>query len=132
MDTHRIMRMKGRHAPQRSDPETTQTSPPRPPTRGLAVRRPPATAPPPPRTLPAPPRPAQTRPTTRPRVDPPRPDPWVPTAPARELMVQLWYPASTVTGYPNAPWMTPATARSFEKVNGLPVLKWPITDGHVG
>jgi predicted dienelactone hydrolase len=47
-------------------------------------------------------------------------------------MVQLWYPASTVDGYPRAPWMTPITARAYEEANGLPVLNWPTTDGHVG
>ena len=68
--------------------------------------------------------------TTLHLVDASHPDPWVPTDPA-ELMVQLWYPASTVAGYPRAPWMTAATARSFEKENNLPVLNWPITHAHL-
>ena len=70
--------------------------------------------------------------TTLHLVDTSRPDPWVPTQHVRELMIQLWYPASTVAGYPSAPWMTPSTARAYEKANGLPVLNWPITDAHVG
>lgn len=89
------------------------------------------TPPPPQATLPAPTGPHLVGTTTLHLVDTSRPDPWVPTDHARELMVQLWYPASTVTGYPRAPWMTPGTARAYEKANGLPVLNWPITDGHV-
>jgi predicted dienelactone hydrolase len=36
-----------------------------------------------------------------------RPDPWVPAANARELMVSLWYPAMPSDG-PRAPYMTAA------------------------
>ena len=69
--------------------------------------------------------------TTLHLVDTSRPDPWVPADHVRELVIQLWYPAGTVEGYSRAPWMTPITARAYEKQNGLPVLNWPITDGHV-
>jgi predicted dienelactone hydrolase len=67
-------------------------------------------------------------------IDPSRPDPWVPALPVRELVIQFWYPAATVHGYPRAPWMTPATTRAYERSNGLPagVLKWPTTHAYVG
>ncbi|MFD0683383.1 alpha/beta hydrolase family protein [Actinomadura fibrosa] len=65
-------------------------------------------------------------------VDRSRPDPWVPAQPDRHLMIQIWYPAATVRGHPNAPWMTPAIARAYERLNNLPVLNWPTTAGHVG
>lgn len=65
-------------------------------------------------------------------VDRSRPDPWVPTQPARQLVIQVWYPAATVHGYPNVPWMTPATARAYEKANHLPVVNWPKTRAHLG
>ncbi|WP_233161010.1 alpha/beta hydrolase family protein [Actinophytocola xanthii] len=60
-------------------------------------------------------------------VDTSRPDPWVPDRPVRELMIQLWYPAAAIHGYPPAPWLTPAAARAYEQANGLPVFTWPIT-----
>ncbi|WP_343869902.1 hydrolase [Dactylosporangium roseum] len=67
-------------------------------------------------------------------VDPSRPDPWVPTQPFRELMIQLWYPAAAVDGYPLAPWLEPATVAAYEQSNGLPagVLSWPSTHANVG
>ncbi len=64
-------------------------------------------------------------------VDPSRPDPWVPSQRVRELMIQLWYPAAAVDGYPRAPYMTPATARAYEKIMSLPVLSWPVTAAHL-
>ena len=65
-------------------------------------------------------------------VDPSRPDPWVPSDRVRELMIQLWYPAHMVGGYLRAPYMTPQTARAYEKANGLPVLNWPVTAARLG
>jgi Platelet-activating factor acetylhydrolase, isoform II len=65
-------------------------------------------------------------------VDPSRPDPWVPSQRVRQLMIQLWYPADAVDDYPRAPYMTPITARAYEKIMGLPSLNWPITEGHLG
>ncbi|TCO49702.1 alpha/beta hydrolase family protein [Actinocrispum wychmicini] len=65
-------------------------------------------------------------------VDASRPDPWVPTQPFRELMIQLWYPAGAVQGYPRVPWMTPGTARAYEQVHGYPALDLPITDAYLG
>jgi len=65
-------------------------------------------------------------------VDFSRPDPWVPSVPFRELMIQIWYPAHAVDRYPRAPYMTPITARAYEQQNNLPVLSFPITDAHLG
>ncbi|MFF5479213.1 alpha/beta hydrolase family protein [Streptomyces sp. NPDC012935] len=44
-------------------------------------------------------------------VDHDRPDPWVPSAGARRLMVSMYYPARPGTGGPTAPYMTPEEAR---------------------
>jgi dienelactone hydrolase len=65
-------------------------------------------------------------------VDPSRPDPWVPADRVRELMIQVWYPAETVDSSPIAPYMTPATARAFEEVEGLPPLNWPVAHARLG
>ncbi|WP_416875516.1 alpha/beta hydrolase family protein [Kitasatospora sp. SC0581] len=45
-------------------------------------------------------------------VDQNRPDPWVPAAGPRQLMVSMYYPAHAGTGTP-APYMTPAAARAL-------------------
>ncbi|MEU9074501.1 alpha/beta hydrolase [Kitasatospora sp. NPDC048538] len=52
-------------------------------------------------------------------VDQDRPDPWVPSAGPRQLMVSMYYPAKAGTGGP-APYMTPEAARLLlaEKVPG--------------
>ncbi|MGP4094223.1 alpha/beta hydrolase family protein [Nonomuraea sp. KM90] len=55
-------------------------------------------------------------------VDRDRPDPWVPAAKARELMVSLWYPARKGTG-PAAPYMTREEAAALlegQNVTGVP------------
>ncbi|MGW7252555.1 alpha/beta hydrolase family protein [Streptomyces sp. NPDC054834] len=44
-------------------------------------------------------------------VDTHRPDPWVPSAGARQLMVSVYYPARTGTRGPTAPYMTTEEAR---------------------
>ncbi|MGW1615347.1 alpha/beta hydrolase family protein [Streptomyces sp. NPDC002285] len=44
-------------------------------------------------------------------VDHDRPDPWVPSAGARQLMVSMYYPARPGTGGATAPYMTPEEAR---------------------
>jgi dienelactone hydrolase len=64
-------------------------------------------------------------------VDASRSDPWVPAQPARELMIQIWYPTLAVHGYPRAPWISPATARAYERANNLPALNWPMTEARV-
>jgi dienelactone hydrolase len=65
-------------------------------------------------------------------IDPSRPDPWVPSQKVRQLMIQIWYPAHTVDGYPRAPYLPPLTAGPYEKILGLPSLNWPITAAHLG
>src|SRR3954454_21265759 len=64
-------------------------------------------------------------------VDPNRSDPWVPSHPARELMVSLWYPAQGGPARPLAPWLPPAAWARFEQDNGVPpgVLAVPLTHG---
>ncbi|RSN11848.1 alpha/beta hydrolase [Nonomuraea sp. WAC 01424] len=47
-----------------------------------------------------------------------RPDPWVPTAKARELMVSLWYPAAA-PGRRRAQYMTPKASELLLKDGGL-------------
>lgn len=100
----------------------------------LAVAVPVATAGPavasPQLALPAPTGPHLVGTTTLHLVDTALADPWVPGDHA-ELMVQLWYPASTVAGHPAAPYWPSGTARAVEKELSLPVLDWPTTDGHV-
>ena len=61
-------------------------------------------------------------------VDRSRPDPWVPSESAREIMVQLWYPASDVRRHPRAPWVSPGVA---ERINppGSPVIL-PVTHAY--
>ncbi|MCA2214060.1 alpha/beta hydrolase family protein [Jidongwangia harbinensis] len=63
-------------------------------------------------------------------VDRSRADPWVPSEPARELMVQFWYPARDVRAYPRAPWVSPAVAARLNPPGSGLVL--PVTHGHVG
>ena len=82
-------------------------------------------------TLPTPTGRLRTGTVTLHLVDPSRPDPWVPSVPARELMVQLWYPARTVDGGRRAPYMTPPMARAYEKLQGLPRLNWPGTAAYL-
>ena len=65
-------------------------------------------------------------------IDPSRPDPWVPAQRVRQLMIQLWYPAEAVHGYGRAPYMTPPTARAYEKLMSLPSLNWPVTAAYLG
>jgi predicted dienelactone hydrolase len=63
-------------------------------------------------------------------IDRSRPDPWVATEPAREIMIQIWYPAGNVRGYSRAPWVSPGVA---ERINppGSP-FALPVTHGYVG
>ncbi|MCX4744031.1 alpha/beta hydrolase [Kitasatospora sp. NBC_01287] len=51
-------------------------------------------------------------------VDQDRPDPWVPSAGPRQLMVSMYYPAHAGTGRP-APYMTTEEARLFLNMEGL-------------
>ncbi|MEU7576634.1 alpha/beta hydrolase [Streptomyces sp. NPDC041068] len=69
--------------------------------------------------LPAPTGPHRIGVTTLHLVDRHRPDPWDSALPARELMVSVFYQARTVRGYPLAPQMTPAAARTFAAFDPL-------------
>ncbi len=59
-----------------------------------------------------------------------RPDPWVPAEPARELMVQIWYPARSVHGHPRAGWVSPGVAARINPPGSG--LRLPVTHGHIG
>ena len=63
-------------------------------------------------------------------VDRSRADPWVATEPARELMVQVWYPARDVRGYPRADWVSPGVAAVVNPPGSG--LDLPVTHGHTG
>jgi dienelactone hydrolase len=65
-------------------------------------------------SLPAPTGPDAVGTVTARLVDSSRHDPWVTSQPYRELMVSVFYPASTVAGHPLGPQMTPGAARHFD------------------
>lgn len=51
-----------------------------------------------------------------------RPDPWVPEVPHRELMVSLFYPATSSHG-PKAQYMTPTESRLLLEEGGSPASR---------
>src|SRR6266508_5510909 len=51
-------------------------------------------------------------------VDASRPDPFLPGR-RRELMVQLWYPATGTAGFPPARYLPAGAARAFERLGGI-------------
>ena len=51
-------------------------------------------------------------------VDASRPDPFLPGK-RRELVVQLWYPAASTTGFPPARYLPAVVARAFERLGGI-------------
>jgi predicted dienelactone hydrolase len=67
-------------------------------------------------------------------VDKARTDPWLLSHPIREIMIQIWYPATTSAGSTSAPWLSPGAVPHFEQSLGVPagVLRWPTTHAHVG
>ncbi|TCO45288.1 alpha/beta hydrolase family protein [Actinocrispum wychmicini] len=67
-------------------------------------------------------------------IDPARHDPWDPSGAPRELMISLWYPTRSTTGFPRAPWLPPAAAAQFARDNGLrpDAVRVPVTHGHTG
>lgn len=83
-----------------------------------------------PLTLPVATGPAQIGTVTLHLVDRSRPDPWVASESARELMVQFWYPARSVHGYPRADWVSPGVAARINPPDSGFTL--PVTHGHVG
>ncbi|MDI6103783.1 hydrolase [Actinoplanes sp. NEAU-A12] len=70
--------------------------------------------------LPAPTGPARLGTVALHLVDTTRTDPWVPAHPAREIMIQIWYPARHTHGHPAAPWLSPGAVPHFTEVFGLP------------
>ncbi len=83
-------------------------------------------------TLPAPTGPYRSGTVSLYLIDPSRPDPWVPSQRVRQLVIQVWYPAKSVDGFPLAPYMSAPTAVAYQKVQGLPSLNWPVTTAHLG
>ena len=66
-------------------------------------------------------------------VDPSRIDPTSPTGGVRELMVQLWYPATDTRRYPPTPYMPPLAAAHFlASYNAPSGTTLPQTSGHAG
>jgi predicted dienelactone hydrolase len=66
-------------------------------------------------------------------VDPTRIDPTSPDHGLREIMVQVWYPATDTRDYPPTPYLTPLAAAHLLASRGLPPdTALPPTIGHVG
>lgn len=67
-------------------------------------------------------------------VDPTRIDPTSPTGGVRELMVQIWYPATDTRDVPLAPYLPPSAAAHFLTVSHPtpPGTTLPPTTGHAG
>src|SRR5689334_14657183 len=53
-------------------------------------------------------------------VDPARVDPTSPTHGVREIMAQVWYPATDTHGFPSTPYMPPLAAAHFLASNNVP------------
>ncbi|WP_225834516.1 hydrolase [Streptomyces sp. NK08204] len=66
-------------------------------------------------------------------VDRSRIDPYVPGNRARELMVTIWYPASSTSGHARAPWMPSVSGGHFLATRGLTPqqVALPQTAGHM-
>ncbi|GHH63367.1 lipase [Streptosporangium violaceochromogenes] len=84
-------------------------------------------------TLPAPTGPHPLGTVSLHLVDRARADPWRDSRPARELMIQIWYPARAAHGHPPAPWMSPGAVPFFERGQGIPpgTLLLPVTHAHL-
>ncbi|MEU4625798.1 hydrolase [Actinoplanes sp. NPDC023801] len=63
-------------------------------------------------------------------IDRTRTDPWVPSRPVREIMVQIWYPARDTRSHPVAPWLSPGAVPHFAEVFGFPADMVRATDTH--
>lgn len=66
-------------------------------------------------------------------VDKSRTDPYVSGSKSRELMVSLWYPATSTSGHYQAPWMPSISGAHFLATRGLSpqFVTLPTTAGHV-
>ena len=66
-------------------------------------------------------------------VDPTRIDPTSPSHGIREIMVQIWYPATDSRGFPATPYLTPLAAAHFLASHNLPPgTELPQTSGLIG
>jgi predicted dienelactone hydrolase len=66
-------------------------------------------------------------------VDPTRIDPTSPSHGIREIMVQIWYPATGTRDFPSTPYLTPLAAAHFMASHNVPPgTTLPKTTGHVG
>jgi predicted dienelactone hydrolase len=66
-------------------------------------------------------------------VDPARIDPTSPSHGLREIMVQIWYPATGTRGFPSTPYLTPLAAAHFlASYNVPPGTTLPQTTGRAG
>lgn len=81
-------------------------------------------------TLPKPTGPQQVGTVSLHLIDRSRPDPWVPSESARELMVQVWYPARNIRGYSREPWISPASEKILNPPGSGVLL--PLTHGYAG
>jgi predicted dienelactone hydrolase len=63
-------------------------------------------------------------------IDAARDEPWATGRPARELMVQLWYPAEPATGQPHAPWVSPVLARMVGTFYRAGAVRLPTTHAY--
>ncbi|MER7127352.1 alpha/beta hydrolase family protein [Streptosporangium saharense] len=84
-------------------------------------------------TLPAPTGPRPLGAVSSHLVDRTRAEPWKASRPARELMIQIWYPARATHGHPPVPWMSPGGVTVFEREQRIPpgVLALPTTHAHL-
>lgn len=78
--------------------------------------------------LPKPTGPHQVGTTSLHLTDTSRPDPWIPTAKTRELMVSLWYPTAARDGQ-RAPYVTPKESALLLKGSGIEELENIPPDG---
>jgi len=66
-------------------------------------------------------------------VDPTRIDPTSPSHGIREIMVQVWYPATDTRDFPSTPYLTPLAAAHFLASHNAPAgATLPPTTGHAG
>jgi predicted dienelactone hydrolase len=63
-------------------------------------------------------------------IDTARSEPWATGRPARELMVQLWYPAEPATGQPRASWVSPYLAQQVAILNPAGTVRLPATHAY--
>jgi predicted dienelactone hydrolase len=85
-------------------------------------------------TLPAPTGPERIGTVSLHLRDTTRTDPWVPSRPVREIMVQLWYPAQHTRDFPHAPWLSPGAVPHFAETFGFPAdrIRATVTHGSAG